>query len=178
MDRCIKTADIVLHEPWRKEARRLYDRSKKLRGRPNNLRLWIQPNQAAGTSRGIDRSEYYITVKKTVCQAMNLKARDKDAILRTVVLASVTNSYVEGSAGFTPVSGQTVRNHLKRQNPSGLLRMNDSVVARLRQAGALSKKCTLAAIDTHDIMYYGDPSAEGAIGTQPRVPTGPTGLEA
>lgn len=118
--------------------------------------------------RGIDRSEYYITVKDTVSKAMSLQARNSDAVIGTVILASLTNSCVEGSAGFTgAVSGQTVRNHLKRQDPSGLVRMNDDVVMRLRSAGALSKKCILA-IDTHDIMYYGDPGAEGVVGTQPR----------
>lgn len=117
--------------------------------------------------RGIDRSQYYITVKQTVCQAMSLHARNSDAVLVTTILASLTNSYVEGSARFASVSGQTVRNHLKRQNPSGLVRVNDDVVAKLSSAGALSKKCILA-IDTHDIMYYGDAGAEGVIGTQPR----------
>jgi hypothetical protein len=65
------------------------------------------------------------------------------------------------------VSRQTVRNHLKRQDPSRLVRMSDDVAMKLRLAGALSKKCMLA-IDTHDIMYYGDPDAEGIVGTKPR----------
>jgi len=117
--------------------------------------------------RGIDRSEYYITVKDTISQAMSLRARNSDAVLGTVILASFTNSYVEGSAGFTSVSGQTVRNHLKKQDPLELVRMNDDVVMKLRSSGALSKKCILA-IDTHDIMYYGDPGAEGIVGTQPK----------
>ncbi len=124
--------------------------------------------------RGIDRSQYYITVKDTVSKALSLHhARNSDAILTTIILASLTNSYVEGSAGFTSaataaVCGQTVRNHLKKkQDPSGLVRMNDDVVMKLRSAGALSKKCILA-VDTHDIMYYGDPGAEGVVGAQPR----------
>ena len=85
---------------------------------------------------------------------MSLRARDSDAILGTVIMASLTNSYVEGSARFASVSGQTVRNHLKRQNPSGLVRVNDGVVAKLSSAGALSKKCIIA-LDTHDIMTSG-----------------------
>lgn len=117
--------------------------------------------------RGIDRSEYYITVKDTISQAMSLQARNSGAVLGTVILASFTNSYVEGSAGFTSVSGQTVRNHLKKQDPLELVRMNDDVVMKLRSSGALSGKCILA-IDTHDIMYYGDPGAEGVVGTQPK----------
>jgi putative transposase len=116
--------------------------------------------------RGIDRSAYYITVKQTVSQSMSVCARDSDSVLATVILASLTNSYVEGSAGFTSVSGQTVRNHLKRQDPSRFVRMSDDVVMKLRSAGALSKKKCILAIDTHDIMYYGDPDAEGVTGTQ------------
>lgn len=64
--------------------------------------------------------------------------------------------------------GQTVRNHLKRQqDPSGLVRMNDDAVMKLRSTGALSKRRgILAAIDTHDIMYHGDPDAKGVTGTR------------
>lgn len=51
--------------------------------------------------RRIDRSEYYITVKQTVSQAMSVRTKDSDTVLATVILASLTNSYVEGSAGFT-----------------------------------------------------------------------------
>lgn len=52
--------------------------------------------------------------------------------------------------------------------------VNDDVVMKLRPAGALSKRKCILAIDTHDItyyiynMYYGDPDAEGVVGTQPR----------
>ena len=84
---------------------------------------------------------------------MSLQAMDSNAILGTVILASPTNSYVEGSAEFTSVSGQTLRNHLKRQNPSGLVRVDDDVIAKLGSMDALSGRCILA-IDTHDVMYY------------------------
>jgi len=117
--------------------------------------------------RGMDRSRYYITVKQTVSQAMHLEARNSDAVLGTMILASLTNSYVEGSAEFTGVSGQTVRNHLRKQDPSDLIRVNDDLAMKLRSMGAFSRKRILA-IDTHDIMYYGDPRAEGVVGTQPK----------
>jgi len=118
--------------------------------------------------RAIDRSNYYISVKQTVAQAMDVRARNSDAIVGTVILASLTNSYVEGSADLTgALSGQTVRNHLKKQNPSSLIRMNDSLIKELLSIGALSEKC-IVAIDTHDIMYYGHPDTHGVIGTQPK----------
>ena len=117
--------------------------------------------------RGMDRSRYYIIVKQTVSQAMRLEARNSDAVLGTVILASLTNSYVEGSAKFTGVCGQTVRNHLRKQDSIDLVNVNDDVVMKLRSMGAFSRKRILA-IDTHDIMYYGDPEAEGVVGTQPK----------
>jgi hypothetical protein len=116
----------------------------------------------------MDRSQYYITVRQEVSRAMNLHARNNEAILGAVILASLTNSYVEGSAEFVnSCSGQTVRNHLRRQDPSGLIRVNDDVVTKLWSMGAFSGKRILA-IDTHDVMYYGDPAAEGVVGTQPK----------
>ena len=116
----------------------------------------------------MDRSRYYIIVRHEVSRAMHLEARDNEAILGAIILASLTNSYVEGSAEFMgSCSGQTVRNHLRRQDPSGFVRVNDDVVAKLGSIGAFSGKRMLA-IDTHDIMYYGDPGAEGVVGTQPK----------
>ncbi len=126
----------------------------------------IEPNRW-NVPRGMDRSRYYITVKQTVSQALNLGARNNDAVLGTMILASLTNGYVEGSAKFTDVCGQTVRNHLREQDPSDLVRVNDDVVMKLMSMGAFSRKRILA-IDTHDIMYYGDPDTEGVVGTQPK----------
>jgi len=87
--------------------------------------------------RGIDRSRYYITIKQIVSQAMHLRARNSDAILGTMILASLTNSYVEGSSEFTGVCcGQTVRNHLRKQDPSDLIRVNDELAMKMRSMGA------------------------------------------
>lgn len=132
-------------------------------------------------SRGMDRSRYYIVVKQIVSQAMRIGVRNSDAVLGMMILASLTNSYVEGSAEFTGVCGQTVRNHLRKQDPSDLIRVNDDVAMTLRSMGDFSRKRMLA-IDTHDIniMYYGDPGAEGVVGTQPKrgAPIGHTSSEA
>jgi nitrogen regulatory protein PII-like uncharacterized protein len=88
----------------------------------------------------MDRPRYYITVKQRVSQAMHLGARNSGAVLGTMILASLTNSYVEGSAEFTGVSGQTVRNHLRKQDPSDLIRVNNNLAMKLRSMGALSRK--------------------------------------
>ncbi len=118
--------------------------------------------------RGAERSRYYITVKETVSQAMHVGGRHSYAVICSVILASLSNSYVEGSAQFIGAcTGQTVRNHLRYQDPSGMILVNDYVIERLSSAGTFSKKSILA-IDAHDIMYYGDPAAEGVIGTKPR----------
>ncbi len=78
--------------------------------------------------------------KRTVSQAMHLGARNSDAVLGTLILASLTNSYVEGSAEFTGVSGQTVRNHLRKQDSSDLVRVNDDLAMKLRSMGAFPKE--------------------------------------
>jgi len=64
---------------------------------------------------GIDRSQYYTTVKDTTSKAISLyHAKNSNDVLvsAVVILASLTNSYTEGSTGFSTaaaVCGQTVR---------------------------------------------------------------------
>ena len=48
-----------------------------------------------------------------------------------------------------------------------LLRVNRVLVDRMRRLGAFSKPLILA-IDWHDEMYYGDPGADGVVGTRPK----------
>ena len=55
-------------------------------------------------------STYYESIDK----AMNIKARDSQK--KVIVLSSITNSYVEGTASSVDVCGQTVRNNLKEQH--------------------------------------------------------------
>jgi len=43
-------------------------------------------------------------------------ARHRDDVVRSLLLTSFNNSYVEGSANLLDVCGQTVRNHLRYQN--------------------------------------------------------------
>ena len=47
---------------------------------------------------------------------MNIKARDRGSIKKVIVLSSITNSYVEGTASSVDVCGQTVRSNLKEQH--------------------------------------------------------------
>jgi hypothetical protein len=137
----------------------LYSRSKILMEHPNNIALMHLNTRTMRWSvpRGPERSRYYITVKETVSQAMHVEGRHSDAIICSVILASLSNSYVEGSAQFIGAcTGQTVRNHLRYQDPADLVRVNDDTITKLRSMGAFSKPRMLA-IDVHDIMYYGDP---------------------
>ena len=66
-------------------------------------------------------------------------------------MASVTNSYVEGSSHLTGISGQTVRNHLRDKDREKLLRINDDLIATMRDNGILRKQPKIA-IDWRDEM--------------------------
>ena len=94
-------------------------------------------------------------------------ARRGNDVVRVVLLAALNNGYVEGSADYLGLCGQTVRNHLKQQHPSRLLEANIELVAAMKRLGALSKPLILA-VDWHDEMYYGSPEVEGVVGTQPK----------
>ena len=93
------------------------------------------------------------------------KSRNKELSYRTLMLASMTNGYVEGSSQLTGVSGQTVRNYIRNINPGRLLRINNDMIATLREMGVL-KKPLMLALDWHDGMYYGAPGTDGVIGTK------------
>jgi hypothetical protein len=56
---------------------------------------------------------------------MNIKARDRESIKKVIVLSSITNSYVEGTASSVDVCGQTVRNNIKQQDPESVLKYNE-----------------------------------------------------
>ena len=93
------------------------------------------------------------------------KSRTEDLAFMTLLLASMTNSYVEGSSQMTGISGQTVRNHLRDRKPDTLLQINHDMIATLREKGIL-KKPFIVALDWHDEMYYGNMETEGIIGTK------------
>ena len=85
--------------------------------------------------------------------------------LDTLVMASMTNGYVEGSSQLTGSCGQTVRNHLRDGNPDLLLQINHDLISTLRETGML-RKPLIVAMDWHDEMYYGDSGTEGITGTR------------
>jgi len=90
---------------------RLNSRSKILMKHPNNIALMHLNTRTMRWSvpRGAERSRYYITVKETVSQATHVGGRHSYAIICSVILASLSNSYVEGSAQFIGAcTGQTV----------------------------------------------------------------------
>lgn len=118
--------------------------------------------------RKIDRAKAYLYFKEWTGRLFEFKgARCGDDVVRVVLLASLNNGYVEGSAETLGLCGQTVRNHLRYQDSSRFLLVNSELVEWMRSLGAFSKPLPLA-IDWHDEMYYGDPEAEGVVGTQPK----------
>ena len=118
--------------------------------------------------RKFDRGRVYLYFKKWVGRLFRFSgARNEDNLIRVLLLASVNNGYVEGSSKFLGLCGQTVRNHLRYQDPSRFLHVNRVLISRMRRLGAFSKPLILA-IDWHDEMYYGDPGADGVVGTRPK----------
>lgn len=118
--------------------------------------------------REYDRAKAYLFFRERIEGLFQFKgARHGDDVVRSLLLASFNNGYVEGSAGLLDACGQTIRNHLRYQDPSRLLVANDRVIEEMRSLGALSKPL-IVAIDWHDVMYYGDPNAEGVVGTKPK----------
>jgi hypothetical protein len=115
-----------------------------------------------------DRMKAYLYFKETVNSFFQLKnARKTDDTTRVLLLAALDKDYVEGCAQNLHACGQTVRNHLKQQNPHQLLQINQQTIKEMQRKGALSKPLTLA-IDWHDIMYYGNPNVEGVVGAMPK----------
>ena len=98
------------------------------------------------------------------------KSRSEELAFRTLLLASMTNSYVEGTSQVTGISGQTVRNHLRDRKPDTLLQINHDMIATLREMGIL-RKHMIVALDWHDEMYYGSLETEGIIGTKNKAGT-------
>lgn len=114
--------------------------------------------------RKCDRAEAYLYLKEWTDKLFECKntKRNQD-VARVLLTASLDNDYVEGCAQSLQLCGQTVRNHLKQQNPTRFLQVNREVIEKMKKQGALTKPLTLA-IDWHDEMYYGDPTAEGVVG--------------
>jgi len=103
--------------------------------------------------RSHDRAKVYLFFKERIEGLFQFKgARHGDDVVRALLLASFNNSYVEGSANLLDACGQTVRNHLRYQDPSALLDENNRVIEEMRSLGALSKPLILA-IDWHDMAF-------------------------
>ncbi|WP_298275332.1 hypothetical protein [Ferroplasma sp.] len=108
----------------------------------------------------------YINFVQQIRESMDFKnSRSENLTFNTILLASMTNSYVEGSSKFTGISGQTVRNHLGNKNLEGLLNINSGIIAMLKGKGVFRKPLKIA-INWHDEMYYGDIEADGVVGTK------------
>ncbi|EQB73199.1 MAG: transposase IS4 family protein [Ferroplasma sp. Type II] len=113
----------------------------------------------------------YINFVQPIKESLNFgDSRSENLTLKTILLACMNNSYVEGSSQLTGISGQTVRNHLCNKNPEGLLQINADLIATMRKKGLFSKPL-IVAIDWHDEMYYGDIETEGIIGTKNKAGT-------
>ena len=111
-----------------------------------------------------NKAQAYLYFKESISSFLEFKgARKSDDTIRTLLLASLDNGYVEGCAQNLHACGQTVRNHLKTQNPQRLIQVNHQIIKEMHKKGALSKPLILA-IDWHDIMYYGNPSSQGVVG--------------
>ncbi|MEM3186153.1 MAG: transposase [Conexivisphaerales archaeon] len=114
--------------------------------------------------------KYLLYVKERLNEALGIRAKDSDSVIRVLMMASMTNSYVEGMASLLGLCGQTIRNNLKDKDPDALLNLNDDTVKDMKKMGTLKGRLTVA-VDWHDIMYYGDSHAEGVVGTKPKEGT-------
>jgi len=64
--------------------------------------------------RKCDRAEAYLYFKGWASRFFKFEgARSEDELVRVVLLASLNNGYVEGSAKRLDLCGQTVRNHMR-----------------------------------------------------------------
>jgi hypothetical protein len=118
--------------------------------------------------RRCDRAKTYLYLKDWTNKILEIKNKKrKQDIAKVLLTAAFDNDYIEGCAKTLHLCGQTVRNHLKRQDPNHLLQVNQQIIQQIKQKGALNKPLTLA-VDWHDEMYYGDPQAEGIVGAMPK----------
>ncbi len=130
----------------------------------SNHRYDKQPNCHPTSNVG----KYLLYVKERLNEALGIRAKDSDSVIRVLMIASMTNYYVEGMASLLGLCGQTIRNNLK--DPDALLNLNDDTVKDMKKMGTLKGRLTVA-VDWHDIMYYGDSHAEGVIGTKSKKGT-------
>ena len=82
-------------------------------------------------------NKYLLYIYESINKAMNIKAQDSESIKEVIVLSSITNSYVEGTASSVDVCGQTVRNNLKQQDPERVLKYNEEEDEGNKGSGSL-----------------------------------------
>jgi hypothetical protein len=110
----------------------------------------------------------YLYFKQKTASFIQLKGtRKTNNTTRALLLAALDRGYIEGCAQNLKVCGQTARNHLKQIDPQKLLQINQQTIKEMKNKGALTKPLTIA-IDWHDLMYYGNPAAEGIVGAMPK----------
>ena len=125
-------------------------------------------NSYSSIPRRCDRTKAYLYFKQWANAFFEFKSpKTGDDAAQVLLLASLDNDYVEGCAKALHVCGQTVRNHLKQQNPQRLLQVNQQIIQEMKRKGALNRPLILA-VDWHDEMYYGDSKAEGVVGAMPK----------
>ncbi|MFP3166786.1 MAG: hypothetical protein RXR36_05860 [Nitrososphaeria archaeon] len=94
-------------------------------------------------------NKYLLYIYESIDKAMNIKVRDRESIKKVIVLSSIMNSYVEGTASSIDVCEQTVRNNLKQQDPESVLKYNEEDKGN----GGVKKPVTVA-MGWHNIMFY------------------------
>jgi hypothetical protein len=115
-----------------------------------------------------DRAKTYLYLKDWTNKLLEIKNKKrKQDTAKVLVTAAIDNDYVEGCANTLHACGQTVRNNLKTQDPNHFLHVNQQIIQHMKQKGALNRPLILA-VDWHDEMYYGDPTAEGIVGAMPK----------
>src|SRR5208337_3580455 len=86
--------------------------------------------------RSSDRGKTYLCFKQRLSRLLDLRKEDRlEETLRVVTLAAMNNSYVEGTASALRQCGQTIRNRLKRQDPSRFFSANRELVDKMRSMG-------------------------------------------
>jgi hypothetical protein len=76
-----------------------------------------------------DRLKAYLYLKEWTNKLLELKnPKRKDQTIKVLLTAALGNDYIEGCANTLHVCGQTVRNHLKQQNPQQLLQINQQII--------------------------------------------------
>jgi hypothetical protein len=118
--------------------------------------------------RIFDRAKTYLYLKDWTNRLLEIKNKKrKQDTANVLITAALDNDYIEGCASNQHICGQTIRNHLKTQDPNHFLQVNQQIIHQMKQKGALNKPLTLA-VDWHDEMYYGDIKAEGIVGAMPK----------